>query len=46
MRTVRLCAIIVIGVALGYAFDETTSTNSDNGPADSVQSVVSSLLGR
>jgi hypothetical protein len=43
MRSVRLCAIIAIGVAFGYAFDDATKTGATEALANSSQ-LVSSLL--
>jgi hypothetical protein len=36
MRTVRLCAIIAIGVAMGYAFDDSAATKPDSSPASTL----------
>jgi hypothetical protein len=42
MRTVRLCAIIAIGVAFGYAFDDA----ADNGLTKLMQASVRAVAGK
>jgi hypothetical protein len=43
MRTVRICAIIALGVAFGYAIGDSAVTNTENFSAKSAQAAAGIL---